>query len=60
MYDGSGEGDDPNAQKLGLIEDEFYDEQYGDNYIGQGRPESNGRVGSVPLYDDYSDEGSPD
>lgn len=52
--------DDEHAFLDGDIEtvtDEFYDQRYGDKYVGQSWPESSGQYGSIPLFDDYSDEG---
>jgi hypothetical protein len=34
--------------------------RYGDRYIGQTYRESTGRFGSLPLYDDYSEESGPE
>jgi hypothetical protein len=33
---------------------------YGDKYVGQTRRDYDGTFGSLPLYDDYSDESGPD
>ena len=33
---------------------------FGDKYLGQARREPEGRFGSLPLYDDYSEESGPD
>ena len=33
---------------------------YGDKYLGQMRREADGRFGSIPLYDDYSENSGPD
>lgn len=36
------------------------EKMYGDKYLGQMRRESDGKFGSLPLYDDYSDEANAD
>lgn len=38
----------------------FDEPRYGDKYLGQVRHESDGKFGSIPLYDDYSEESGPD
>lgn len=52
--------DIPNVNLQGMVTDQFYDQQYGDKYVGQSWPQSDGMYGSIPLYDDYGDEGRPD
>jgi transcription elongation factor Elf1 len=50
-----GGGIDPDVRRRALKE--LHEEtSYGDKYLGQVRREADGRFGSIPLYDDYSEE----
>ncbi|MCE7987217.1 MAG: hypothetical protein DYG89_39100 [Caldilinea sp. CFX5] len=47
-------------QQLAEFEQAFHESRFGDKYVGLSRREGNGRFGSLPLYDDYSDDADTD
>ena len=49
----------PAHEKESFIQS-FEETRYGDKGIGQVHREYDGKYGSLPLYDDYSDESGPD
>lgn len=51
---------DVNSEQRRAIRGFFEELAYGDKYLGQVRRESDGRFGSIPLYDDYSEDSYPD